>query len=187
MTDAPVLVSRDGAVTTVRLNRPEVRNAVDRRTAEALAEAFADFETDDAAAEDAVLGVFCRRWGVPLVDGGTVRLPRLVGESRAMDLVLTGRPVDAAEALSMGLANRVVGPGHALAAAQALAVQIAGFPQTCLRRDRQSLLEQHGLPEAAALGNELAHGLVSLQADAVEGAARFAGGAGRHGACEADT
>jgi enoyl-CoA hydratase len=129
-----------------------------------------------------VFGVFCRRWGVPLIDGGTVRLPRLIGTSRAMDLILTGRPVGAAEALAIGLANRVVPPpGEALAAAQELAAQLAAFPQTCMRRDRLSMLDQDGLSEADALDAEFAHGQVSLAADALAGAARFAGGAGRHG------
>jgi enoyl-CoA hydratase len=135
------------------------------------------------AEEDAVFGVFCRRWGVPLIDGGTVRLPRLVGLGRAMDLVLTGRPVPAAEALAMGLVNRVVPTGGARAAAEALAAELAAVPQTCLRHDRLSLLEQDGLDEQAAMANELRHGLVSL-ADpdgATAGAARFASGAGRHG------
>lgn len=249
-----VRVERDGPVTTVVLSRPEVRNAVDRPTAEALAAAFRAFEADEEAAvavlwgeggtfcsgadlhalggphqnrvepdgdgpmgptrmrlskpvvaaisghavagglelaawcdlrvaeEDAVLGVFCRRWGVPLVDGGTVRLPRLIGESRALDLVLTGRPVGADEAHAMGLVNRVVPAGTARAAAEELAAQIAAFPQTCLRRDRASLLEQHELSESGALDNELRHGLVSLAADAADGAARFVAGAGRHGA-----
>ena len=118
------------------------------------------------AEEDAVLGVFCRRWGVPLIDGGTVRLPRLIGTSRAMDLVLTGRPVAADEALAIGLVNRVVPAGTARAAAEALALQVAEFPQTCLRQDRLSLLEQDGLAEEAALANELRHGLVSLESDA---------------------
>jgi enoyl-CoA hydratase len=130
--------------------------------------------------EDAVLGVFCRRWGVPLIDGGTVRLPRLIGAGRAMDLVLTGRPVDAAEALAIGLADRVVPSGAARGAAEELAARIAAFPQTCLRHDRLSLLDQEGLDEPAALAVELAHGRVSLT-EAAAGAARFASGAGRHG------
>jgi enoyl-CoA hydratase len=134
------------------------------------------------AEESAVLGVFCRRWGVPLVDGGTVRLPRLVGAGRAMDLVLTGRPVGAAEALAMGLVDRVVPDGTVRAEAEALAAQVAAFPQTCLRQDRLSLLEQEGLDEQSALANELRHGLVSLAADTADGAARFRSGAGRHGA-----
>ena len=104
------------------------------------------------ADENAVFGVFCRRWGVPLIDGGTVRLPRLIGTSRAMDLILTGRPVDAAEALAIGLANRVVPAGEALAAAQELAAQLAAFPQTCMRRDRLSVLEQDGLVRGRRAG-----------------------------------
>ena len=132
------------------------------------------------AASDAVLGVFCRRWGVPLIDGGTFRLPRLVGESRAMDLVLTGRAVDAAEAERIGLVNRVVAPGTARAEAEALAHQLAALPQTCLRHDRLSLLESAGLDETAALEAEHRHGLASLE-EAVAGAQRFAAGAGRHG------
>jgi enoyl-CoA hydratase len=133
------------------------------------------------AEESAVFGVFCRRWGVPLIDGGTVRLPRLIGAGRAMDLVLTGRPVDAAEALAIGLADRVVPTGTARAAAEHLAAEIAAFPQTCLRHDRLSLLEQEGLPERDALAAELAHGRISLT-EAAQGAARFASGEGRHGA-----
>ncbi|MEU0264655.1 crotonase/enoyl-CoA hydratase family protein [Nocardioides sp. NPDC006303] len=253
-----VEVTKDGPVTTVRINRPEVRNAVDRATAEALVAAFEEFDADPDAAvavlhgeggnfcagadlkavaggdpnrfepdgdgpmgptrmrlgkpviaavaghavagglelaiwadlrvmeEDAVFGVFCRRWGVPLIDGGTVRLPRLIGASNAMDLILTGRPVGAEEALRMGLANRVVPPGQALAAAQDLARQVAAFPQTCMRHDRLSLLEQEGLSEQDALAVEYRHGVVSVTTDTVAGATRFADGAGRHGSFEAD-
>ncbi|MEU1719339.1 crotonase/enoyl-CoA hydratase family protein [Nonomuraea sp. NPDC005692] len=242
-----VRVEREGPVTTVVISRPEARNAVDRKTADALTDAFGDFERSDAAVavlwgeggtfcagadlkaldnhvgedgdgpmgptrmrlskpviaavaghavagglelalwcdlrvaeEDAVFGVFCRRWGVPLIDGGTVRLPRLVGASHAMDMILTGRAVSAPEARDMGLVNRLVPTGTARRHAEELAARIAAFPQACLRGDRMSLLEQHGLPEAEAMRNELRHGLVSLP-DAAEGAARFASGAGRHG------
>jgi enoyl-CoA hydratase len=241
-------------VTTVILDRPEVRNAVDGPTATALADAFRAFDADDEAAvavlhgeggtfcagadlkavgtasgnrtdpdgdgpmgptrlrlskpviaavaghavagglelalwcdlrvadETAIFGVYCRRWGVPLIDGGTVRLPRLVGTGRAMDLILSGRSVDAAEALAIGLVNRLVPAGEALTAAQGLARQLAAFPQTCLREDRASVLEQEGLDEAAALANEFRHGLLSHAADSLAGAARFASGEGRHGA-----
>ncbi|MFI9234865.1 crotonase/enoyl-CoA hydratase family protein [Streptomyces sp. NPDC053079] len=132
------------------------------------------------AEEDAVFGVFCRRWGVPLIDGGTVRLPRLIGTSRAMDMVLTGRPVPAREAYDIGLANRLTPPGGSRAAAEELAAHIARFPQECLRGDRASLLDQEGLTEERAMAAELAHGAASLPR-AGEGAARFAAGAGRHG------
>jgi enoyl-CoA hydratase len=244
---------RVGAVTTVVLSRPEVRNAVDADTARALADAFRAFDADDTASvavlygeggtfcagadlkavaagrpnrladdgdgpmgptrlrlskpviaavaghavagglelalwcdlrvveEDAVFGVFCRRWGVPLIDGGTVRLPRLIGTSRAMDLILTGRPVDAAEAHAIGLANRVVPTGQARQAAEELAAELAGFPQTCLRQDRLSVLEQDGRTETEAMAGEFRHGTVSLAADTVAGAGRFTAGAGRHG------
>lgn len=251
-----VVVRRDGPVTTIGIDRPHVRNAVDQATADELVAAFTAFDADPGAAvavlhgeggtfcagadlgaiaagtpnrfepdgdgpmgptrmtlgkpvvaaidghavagglelavwadlrvvdEDAVMGVFCRRWGVPLIDGGTVRLPRLIGRSHAMDLVLTGRPVGADEALRMGLANRVVPPGQALASAVALAHELAAFPQTCLRHDRLSLLEQEGLDEAAALAVEHDHGAASLAADTLAGATRFADGAGRHGSFE---
>ncbi|GAC54892.1 crotonase/enoyl-CoA hydratase family protein [Gordonia amicalis] len=253
MGESGVIERSQGPVRIIGIDRPDRRNAVDRSTADALADAFRRFDADDAVSvavlhgeggtfcagadlkaiadgtpnrvefdgdgpmgptrlrlskpviaaisghavagglelalwadlrvveEDAVFGVFCRRWGVPLIDGGTVRLPRLIGESRAMDLVLTGRPVAADEALQMGLANRVVPSGTALDAAVELATEIAGFPQTCLRHDRMSVLEQNGLDNDAALMNELQHGMVSLAADTVAGATRFAGGAGRHG------
>jgi len=256
MFDNPVLVERHGAVTVVSLNRHQARNAVDRATAQALADAFRAFDADDAARvavlrgahatfcagadlkamndaercnrldpegdgpmgptrmllskpvvaaisgyavagglelalwcdlrvveRSAVLGVFCRRFGVPLIDGGTVRLPRLIGLSRALDLILTGRAVGAEEALAMGLANRVVDDGQALDAALALAQQLAELPQTCLRQDRLSAYEQDGLSLGAALRNEFAHGQVTLASGEFSaGAERFALGAGRGGA-----
>jgi enoyl-CoA hydratase len=129
---------------------------------------------------DAVVGVFCRRWGVPLIDGGTVRLPHIVGLGRALDLILTGRPVGADEALAMGFANRVVPPGQARAAAEELAAELARFPQACLRSDRRSTYEALGRPEPDALAIEFGHGQGVL-AEALEGATRFASGEGRHG------
>ena len=134
------------------------------------------------AASNAVFGVYCRRWGVPLVDGGTVRLPRLIGHSHAMDLILTGRGVAGEEALRMGLANRLTVPGEALNLALDLARQLAAFPQRCLRSDRRSALDQWGLEEEAALARETRLGLEVIRSGETRaGASRFAGGAGRHG------
>jgi len=135
---------------------------------------------------DAVLGVFCRRWGVPLIDGGTVRLPRVIGLGRALDLILTGRAVHADEALAIGLADRLVEPGRARAAAEALAAEIAAFPQATVRSDRRSVYDAFGLDELGAMQQEFAHGLGSLRSAGVEGAARFARGAGRHGSLDAN-
>lgn len=172
--DAPMGISR------MRLSKPVIAAIEGHAVAGGLELAiWADLRV---AATDAVLGVFCRRWGVPLIDGGTVRLPRLIGASRAMDLILTGRPVDAAEAERIGLVNRTVEPGTALEAAVELGRQLAGFPQTCLRNDRLSMLEAETEPEAEALGIEYRYGLKSLLDGAVDGATRFSDGAGRHGA-----
>jgi enoyl-CoA hydratase len=129
---------------------------------------------------DAIVGVFCRRWGVPLIDGGTVRLPRIVGLGRALDLILTGRPLGADEALAMGFANRVVPPGQARAAAEDLAAELARFPQACLRADRASVFAALGQDGRNALATEFAHGRAVL-VEALDGAARFAAGEGRHG------
>jgi len=137
------------------------------------------------AARDAVFGVYCRRWGVPLIDGGTIRLPRLIGQSHAMDMILTGRGVSGEEAQRMGLANRLVEPGHALEAAIELANELAVFPPRCLRGDRRSALEQWGLDLDQALRNETRIGLEVIRSgETAEGARRFAGGAGRHGSFE---
>jgi enoyl-CoA hydratase/carnithine racemase len=131
--------------------------------------------------EDAYFGIYCRRWGVPLIDGGTVRLPRLVGMGRAMDLILTGRKVEAGEALTIGLCERVVPPGQARQAAEDLAHEIARFPQTCLRADRRSAYDQWDMEFRAALKQEFEGGMPALKAEGVGGAARFAGGKGRGG------
>jgi enoyl-CoA hydratase len=171
--DGPMGVSR------MRLSKPVIAAVSGYAVAGGLELAlWCDMRVAD---ETAVFGVFCRRWGVPLIDGGTVRLPRLIGTSRAMDMILTGRPVDAAEALSFGLANRVVPAGQALPAARELAARLAAFPQACLRSDRASVLDAEGLDESGALASEFAHGQKPLASESLGGAARFASGAGRHG------
>ena len=247
-----VNVVRNGPVTTVVLDRPHARNAVDGPTALALFAAFEEFDRDESASvavlwgangtfcagadlkaigtpdsnpthrsgpapmgpsrmvlskpviaavsgyavagglelalwcdlrvveEDAVFGVFCRRWGVPLIDGGTVRLPRLIGHSRAMDLILTGRAVHAQEALAIGLANRVVPTGQSRQAAEELAAELAHSPQGCMRADRMSMLRQRGYSEAEAMDFEFGS-LSRVAAETLAGAKRFADGAGRHG------
>ncbi|MFG2973221.1 crotonase/enoyl-CoA hydratase family protein [Streptomyces sp. NPDC048331] len=178
-----VLASGDGPMgpTRMRLGKPVIAAVAGHAVAGGLELAlWCDLRVVE---EDAVFGVFCRRWGVPLIDGGTVRLPRLIGESRAMDLILTGRPVSASEAHGIGLANRVVPAGGSRTAAEELAREIAGFPRICLRHDRLSVLEQHGLSEEDALAGECRHGMVPLTAGETQaGAGRFAAGAGRHGA-----
>ncbi|MDQ6745115.1 MAG: crotonase/enoyl-CoA hydratase family protein [Actinomycetota bacterium] len=176
-------VSREGdgpmGPTRMRLSKPVIAAIAGYAVAGGLELAlWCDLRV---AEEDAVFGVFSRRWGVPLIDGGTVRLPRLIGVSRAMDMILTGRPVDAQEALSMGLANRVVPVGAGRAAAEELARTLARLPQRCLREDRLSLLEQEGLDERAAMAGELEHGIRSL-IEVQAGLERFRAGAGRHGA-----
>ncbi|MFD8914696.1 crotonase/enoyl-CoA hydratase family protein [Streptomyces sp. NPDC059575] len=165
--------------TRLRLSKPVVAAVAGHAVAGGLELAlWCDLRV---AEEDAVFGVFCRRWGVPLIDGGTVRLPRLIGTGRALDMILTGRPVEAAEAHAIGLADRVVPRGRARAAAEELAAAIARFPQDCLRADRASALDQEGRPEEAAMRAELLGGRHVL-GEALHGARRFAEGAGRHGA-----
>lgn len=178
-----VVVDGDGPMgpTRMRLTKPVIAAVAGHAVAGGLELAlWCDLRV---AEEDAVFGVFCRRWGVPLIDGGTVRLPRLIGQSRAMDMVLTGRAVGSAEALEMGLVNRVVPRGQSRAAAESLAADLARFPQRCLREDRMSLLAQWGRTEEEAMTVELEHGLRSL-AEVQAGLERFRAGAGRHGAFE---
>ncbi|MCM1973080.1 MULTISPECIES: crotonase/enoyl-CoA hydratase family protein [Streptomyces] len=184
-TDRGNRVTEDGdgpmGPTRMRLSKPVIAAVAGHAVAGGLELAlWCDLRVVE---EDAVFGVFCRRWGVPLIDGGTVRLPRLIGTSRAMDLILTGRPVPAREAYEIGLANRVVPTGRARAEAESLATTIAAFPQPCLRADRASVLAQEGLTEQEALRSELRHGSAVLT-ESLEGAARFAAGAGRHGSFE---
>jgi enoyl-CoA hydratase len=167
-------------VTRLRLGKPVIAAVEGHAVAGGLEVAlWCDLRV---AARDAVLGVYCRRFGVPLVDLGTVRLPRLIGQSRAMDLILTGRGVAGEEALAMGLVNRLSEPGQALADAVALGHELAAFPQRCLRGDRSSAIEQWGMTEDEALQNELRHGLATIDSGETRaGATRFRDGEGRHG------
>lgn len=166
--------------TRMRLSKPVIAAVSGYCVAGGLELAcWCDLRVADASA---VFGVFCRRFGVPLIDGGTVRLPRLIGHSHAMDMILTGRAVHAEEAGRIGLANRVVAEGAALDAARALADELAGFPQHCLRADRGSALQQWGLDETAAMAQEFEHGRATLDSgESVSGASRFRDGLGRHG------
>jgi enoyl-CoA hydratase len=166
--------------TRLRLSKPVIAAVSGYAVAGGIELAcWCDLRVADVTAQ---FGVFCRRFGVPLIDGGTVRLPRLIGMSRALDLILTGRAVDAQEAYAMGLANRVVPAGQALAEAEKLALQIAAFPQQCMRGDRASVYEQWGMAQDQAIANEFRHGLATLKSgETLSGAARFAGGDGRHG------
>jgi enoyl-CoA hydratase len=178
-----VTTDADGPMgpTRMRLSKPVIAAVAGHAVAGGLELAlWCDLRV---AEESAVFGVFCRRWGVPLIDGGTVRLPRLIGVSQAMDMILTGRPVSAHEALGMGLVNRVVADGSSRAAAEELARDLARFPQTCMREDRLSLLDSIGLGEDEAIAGELEHGLRSLR-DVQVGLERFRAGAGRHGSFE---
>lgn len=165
--------------TRMRLSKPVIAAVAGHAVAGGLELAmWADLRI---AESDSIFGVFCRRWGVPLIDGGTVRLPRLIGAGRAMDLVLTGRAVGADEALAIGLVTRVVPTGQSRTTAEELAAELARFPQTCLREDRMALLDQEGLTAEEALAAEFRHGMVAVTVDALSGAARFAAGEGRHG------
>lgn len=166
--------------TRMRLSKPVIAAVSGYAVAGGIELAcWCDLRVADVTAQ---FGVFCRRFGVPLIDGGTVRLPRLIGMSRALDLILTGRAVDAQEAYAMGLANRVVPAGQALAEAEKLALQMAAFPQQCMRGDRASAYAQWGMGQDDAIANEFRHGLATLQSgETVAGAGRFAEGAGRHG------
>jgi len=184
-TDTGNRVSADGdgpmGPTRARLLKPVIASVAGYAVAGGLELAlWCDLRV---AEESAVFGVFCRRWGVPLIDGGTVRLPRVIGLGRAMDMVLTGRPVRADEALAIGLVNRVVRDGTSRTVAEQLALELAAFPQTCMREDRLSLLEGLGAPEPEAIKGELEHGLRSLS-EAPAGLERFRSGAGRHGVFE---
>ncbi len=174
--------SGDGPMgpTRMRLSKPVIAAIAGYAVAGGIElAAWCDLRVADVTA---VFGVFCRRFGVPLIDGGTVRLPRLIGMSRALDLILTGRAVDAQEAYAMGLANRVVPAGQALAEAEKLALQVAAFPQQCMRGDRASAYEQWGMAQDAAIANEFSHGVATLQSgETLAGAGRFASGDGRHG------
>jgi enoyl-CoA hydratase len=177
-----VTATGDGPMgpTRMRLGKPVIAAISGHAVAGGLELAlWCDLRVAD---RDAVLGVFCRRWGVPLIDGGTVRLPRLIGTSRALDLILTGRSVPAPEAHAMGLVNRLAAPGTSRAVAEQLAASLAAFPQDCLRHDRLSVLDQHGVPEAEAMAAEFHHGMASLASPEVgAGVARFVAGGGRHG------
>ena len=166
--------------TRMRLTKPVIAAVEGHAVAGGLELAlWADMRV---AASDATFGVYCRRWGVPLVDGGTIRLPRLIGHSRAIDMILTGRGIGGVEAFEWGLANRLSEPGQALDDALELAAQLAALPQTCLRTDRQSAIEQWSLDLDDALANETQLGLVPIRSgETLAGAARFAAGAGRHG------
>src|SRR6267143_1476837 len=179
-----VRVEKKGRVWTVIHSRPQARNAMDPESADALVEAFTAFDRDEDAAV-AVLwgegGVYCRRWGVPLIDGGTVRLPRIVGMGRALEIILTGRKLPAEESLRIGACEHVVADGESRQFAEAMAHEIARFPQVCLRADRRSAYMQQGLTLREAMRKEWYNGLPAFEAEGIAGAERFASGKGRHG------